>query len=185
MTSDSSSNSTKPKNPRSSMFDKDKAIEAILYVADRVPNGDLYKTLKVLLFADRSHLEKHGRFITGDTYLAMEYGPVPSNTYDIIKHVRGDGAFGPPEAIESFQVEGRNIIPSRPANEELFSISDLKCIEESLEENKDLGFTALKEKSHDHIYKSADYNGTIGIEDFAKELPNSQELLEYLANTHP
>ena len=42
----------------------------------------------VLLFADKKHLERYGRFITGDTYSAMENGPVPSFAYDVVKCIK-------------------------------------------------------------------------------------------------
>ncbi len=39
----------------------------------------------MMYFADRLHLERYGRFICGDSYVAMKNGPVPSFTYDILK----------------------------------------------------------------------------------------------------
>ena len=35
-------------------------------------------------------MERYERFITGDYYVKMEQGPVPSGAYDIAKLVRGD-----------------------------------------------------------------------------------------------
>ena len=53
----------------------------------------MHKLCKILYFADQRHLSLYGRSITGDTYIAMQYGPVPSNVDDILKAVRGDSFF--------------------------------------------------------------------------------------------
>ena len=65
------------------VFNPEKSLQAVLYVANRLERKDFHKIFKVLYFADREHLTKYGRPITGDTYVAMEYGPVPSMIYDI------------------------------------------------------------------------------------------------------
>ena len=75
------------------VFDLQKSIQAILYVANRLNRKDFHKIFKILYFADRNHLSDYGRTITGDFYVAMDDGPVPSKIYDIFKIVRGDGLF--------------------------------------------------------------------------------------------
>ena len=70
-------------------FDKTKALNALLYVANRVQRKDFHKIFKIVYFADRQHLAEWGRPITGDTYIAMDAGPVPSRMYDMMKIVRG------------------------------------------------------------------------------------------------
>ena len=51
----------------------------------RQAGGSIHKlkALKLVYFADRYHLRRYGRPVIGDEYLAMQYGPVPSNTKDI------------------------------------------------------------------------------------------------------
>lgn len=76
-------------------FDFEKALAAVLYMAGReekdVPALDVYKLCKLLFLADKYHLVKYARPITGDTYSAMRYGPIPSKTYDLLKaFARGD-----------------------------------------------------------------------------------------------
>lgn len=65
-------------------FSHRKATQALNWLA-RQAGGRLNKmaALKLVFFADRYHLRKYGRPITGDTYLAMNYGPVPSSTKDL------------------------------------------------------------------------------------------------------
>jgi uncharacterized phage-associated protein len=44
------------------------------------------KLAKLIYFADKRHLQKYGRTITGDTYYGMEHGPVPSAIYSALKN---------------------------------------------------------------------------------------------------
>ena len=74
-------------------FNECKTINAILYIAEKLKRKDFHKIFKILYFSDREHLNVYGRTITGDTYIAMTDGPVPSNVYDIFKSVRGDGYY--------------------------------------------------------------------------------------------
>ncbi len=70
------------------VFDEDVAIEVILYIANRVPHPTFHLIFKIMYFADKAHLERYGRFICGDSYVAMRNGPVPSVTYDMLKGIR-------------------------------------------------------------------------------------------------
>ena len=65
-------------------FSHRKATQALNFMA-RQAGGSIHKlkALKLVYFADRYHLRRFGRPVIGDEYLAMEYGPVPSNTKDI------------------------------------------------------------------------------------------------------
>lgn len=62
-----------------------KVVEAIDFVAALKPGVTQYYIGKILFFADREHLLDYGRPITGDRYVAMEHGPVPSAIRDILK----------------------------------------------------------------------------------------------------
>ena len=83
-------------------FDKTKALNALLYVANRVQRKDFHKIFKIIYFADRQHLAEWGRPITGDTYIAMDAGPVPSRMYDMLKIVRGDSYLPDMEGLGKF-----------------------------------------------------------------------------------
>lgn len=164
-------------------FNYGKSLEAILYVAKEI--GDLYHLMKILYFADKDHLNHYGRFITGDSYVAMRNGPVPSEVYDMIKHVRGDGAeFYSEEVKKAFRIDNNNIIPLRSYNEKKLSVSDKKCLDKAIKENKSLTFGTLMDKSHDAAYIAADQNDFIPIEDIAKTLPDSENILSYLRNMY-
>jgi len=170
-------------------FDVKKAIQTILYVATRLPKqpANLYNVLKVIYFADTAHLHQYGRFIFGDHYVAMNHGPVPSGAYDIIKYVRGDLSWGPEcqEAKEAFLIKRRSVLPFVDADLNVFSDSDVECLDEAIYKYGDLSFNDLKKLSHDAAYDRADENAFMTIESMAETAPDKDALLEYLRDPHP
>jgi uncharacterized phage-associated protein len=52
---------------------------------------DTYKLCKLVFLSDKLHTVRFGRPITGDEIRAMDYGPVPSNVYDLLKAVVSQG----------------------------------------------------------------------------------------------
>lgn len=163
-------------------FDSEKAIEVIVYLAEHAPIPDIYHILKIIYFADKEHLERYGRFICGDSYVAMKHGPVPSATYDIIKYVRGDGYIAFNEhASRSFEVQpDERILPCRPANLDLMSESDLSCLKWAIENVGRLSFDELKKRSHDYAYETADINDFMPVEKIAETFPDGKLLIDYL-----
>jgi uncharacterized phage-associated protein len=58
--------------------DSEKLVNAMAYIAERVPGSTKMILSKILYFADKEHLLAYGRPITGDVYIRMDHGPVPS-----------------------------------------------------------------------------------------------------------
>jgi uncharacterized phage-associated protein len=130
-----------------------KAVEVILWFCHR--KGDRinkYNLLKALYYAEKEHLNRYGRPIIGDTYYAMEYGTVPSLTRDLIEQNRLRMAC---EGITllPFHLDAKDsnfVIAKRKAvREELFSKSDLRCLEEAYREYGTLSFSKLRDLNHD------------------------------------
>lgn len=66
-------------------FNYKKATQALNFFALREGGKiDKLKAIKLIWLADRLHLRKYYRTITGDVYYAMPYGPVASHTLDLI-----------------------------------------------------------------------------------------------------
>ncbi|MGH8606942.1 MAG: Panacea domain-containing protein [Gammaproteobacteria bacterium] len=165
-------------------FDVGKAIEAILFVATKLAKPTFHSVSKVFYFADKKHLERYGRFICGDSYVAMKHGPVPSQTCDIMKVPVGRGWVNPDQAelIQSaFDVsdECRIQIKRQPELAQL-SGSEIECLDESIAEHGSKSFRELTSLSHDAAWDSADENELISIEEIAKTLPNSEMLIAHL-----
>ncbi|MCW9733170.1 SocA family protein [Avibacterium sp. 20-15] len=165
-------------------FDGEKALETLLYIANRCPIKDIYHIVKIQFFADRKHLERNGRFITGDSYIAMKNGPVASNAYNFLKVARGEQVYLPHEIINSIrdalEVKEFNVKAKRHENSDYLSQSDIDCLEESIAENGELSFTELNNKSHDSLWQEADRNNEIVFEAFVKHSKNSEQLRSYL-----
>lgn len=70
-------------------FKFDKAIQCVAYLLRREPSRQMnyMRLLKVLYIADRESIRQTGRPITGDRAAAMARGPVPSETFDLIKGI--------------------------------------------------------------------------------------------------
>ncbi|MFW5759810.1 MAG: Panacea domain-containing protein [Cyclobacteriaceae bacterium] len=169
-------------------FDIDKSINALLYIIKALnkskTNCDIHKISKILYFAEQQHLVKYGRPIIGDTYIAMKYGPVPSNVYEIVKFVRGDSAFILTSDDEvKFKLKAVNDYSIEALQEpdlDYFSETDLECLQNSIEANKNLTFDQLTDKSHGLAYEKVECNLAIAIEDIALEGGASEDMIEYM-----
>lgn len=167
-------------------FDPYKAVEAILYIASKT-DGDMYKALKLLYLSDKKHIEKFGSLILGDWYAALKYGPVASNSYDILKFVRGDNenSVGAPHSKNAFQMDGDKIIPLREYDESCLSKSDIWCIDEILALHGGKGFDALHNEVQDDAYKATRKNASMDIHAIVSTLPNGAEINQYLSDQYP
>ena len=152
-------------------FDKVKALNALLFVANRVRRKDFHKIFKIIYFADRQHLADWGRPITGDTYIAMEAGPVPSRMYDMMKIVRGDSYLPDTEGLgHYFKVENWMYVhPLQDAELSQLSSNEQEILSEAIRKYADLSYDELKEKSHDVAWRSTACDFSISWDDIARE----------------
>ena len=74
-------------------FDAQKTEQALLYIAKQTGNANVSKlvALKLIFLADRYHLRKYARTITGDKYVALKLGPVASRTKTLIEQITKNG----------------------------------------------------------------------------------------------
>ena len=167
-------------------FDPARAIELVLYVASRLRNPTFHSVSKILYFADKAHLSRYGSLLTGDSYVAMKHGPVPSEIYNLLKAAAGrrESWISPlyhEVAKGAIKVEGNyRLRPLRPADMELLSAAQRDCLDASLKEFGNLSFARLTAKSHDQAWKSADENEMIDVRAIAKTLRNAKDVLAYL-----
>ena len=163
-------------------LDTEKAIEAALYIAHRVRTPTLHVISKVLYHADKAHLGRYGRPISGDRYVAMKHGPVPSATYDIFKTLRGESNFPLPESARTaMSVDDYTVRPLRPADETVLSESERECLAASAAEHGNKSFNQRTAESHGPAWQAAGENDLIVLESLLLEIDNRDELREHLA----
>lgn len=158
-------------------FNRLKAIEAILYLANKLNNPGKYVICKLLYLADKCSLEKYGRFIFGDTYAAMKAGATPSNAYDLLK----EASIAP---VNGIIVQGNRVIPLREPDLDYLSQSDIECLEQII----NTPHWRMIRDSHDDAWRESWDNrgnkgsGKIPVENIAKLFVNSSDLINYLSN---
>ena len=163
-------------------FNEIKSINAVLYIVEKLKRKDFHKIFKILYFSDREHLNVYGRTITGDTYIAMPDGPVPSNMYDIFKSVRGDGYYKDTGKFRRyFIVVDWDFIKMnvKPDLTEL-SQTDLICIDRSLNLYGDMSWDEVREKSHDYAWRNTIQNRPIDFANMIREVGGDSDFIDYL-----
>jgi hypothetical protein len=145
----------------------DKALEVIVWLANRRPHIDVYHVVKCAFYADKYHLNKYGRPIAGDHYVADTYGPLGSAVYGLIRRdpfeilaLGGNGDV-------PFTVGNRwQVLATRDANGNRLSESDVEALEWAVENYADKTFDDLYEESHSDPAYIAAMGGTMRYEDF-------------------
>jgi uncharacterized phage-associated protein len=167
-------------------FDPKRAIELVLYVANKLRYPTLHSVSKILYFADREHLSRYGSLLSGDSYVAMKHGPVPSEIYNLLKAAAGrrESWISPryyEVAKDAIKVEDNYRLSAlRAADTDLLSAAQRECLDASLRENGSLSFARLTAKSHDTAWKSADENEIMDVRAIAKTLRNAKDVLAYV-----
>jgi len=165
-------------------FDRDKALEAILFIAKSLHNPTFHSISKMLYLSDKLHLQDYGRLICGDRYIAMEYGPVPSAIYDMMKVAAKKDSIDVDwdEIIqEALMVKrGRDVIPKRESNLDLLAESEIECIQKTIAQFGNKSFGELTDITHDSAWDATDDNQTIPLASIVATLPNAAEVAGYL-----
>lgn len=166
------------------IFNREKALEAVLFIAQQLTSPTMHGIAKMLYLSDKLHLQEYGRLISGDRYIAMQYGPVPSAIYDMMKVPTGRKSIDPDidELImEAFSIaQGREIVPKRAADTSFLAESEMQCIRRTIQEHGLKTFGTLTDLTHDSAYDETDENQTIALSAIVRTLPNADELASYL-----
>ncbi len=165
----------------------EKAIEALTWLAAQKPKIDIYHVAKVLYYAEKTHINKYGRPIIGDTYIRAKYGQMPSGVRDLIKKNKWLGQ-------QYLDLLSSSLVVDRPYDKltalrtpklEYFSDTDVECLKNALSKYGDLSFDDLLWVSHQEkawlqteAKKPIDY--LLMIDD---DNPNRAEIIEDIVCT--
>lgn len=152
------------KNP---IFDFEKSVQAINYFANKTVTESRNKLLivKLMWAADRYHIRKYGRPVTGDTYFAMRNGPVASCVLNILDKDKTDKILATPANIVYLskylnKVGNDKIESAKEVDIQQFSDTDIEALEFALNNFGDINaivqFTHIypEWKKHEGVVKS-------------------------------
>jgi len=145
-------------------FNKQKSIEAVLYLISKSGRNsyDLYKIVKMIFEADKYHLNRYMRPVTGDHFVSMKNGIVPSKIYDLCKNEDPKAPF--------FKKSPRLVRANRLADGDYLSDSDKEALDWAFEQLDPLTFGQICEKNHaENPAWGRNY-----IEDSSKRIPFDQ-----------
>ncbi|MDR3002323.1 MAG: SocA family protein [Fibromonadaceae bacterium] len=115
-----------------------KAVEAVLWLIQK-GEANMYHIWKMLFEADKYHLNKYERPVTGDTYVAMEYGTVPNWLYGKACKQIGIG----------FYKAGKSLFAERNYIGKFFSESDIEALEMGYKKYANLDFNSVRDINHE------------------------------------
>ncbi len=160
-------------------------IEAIFYLLTKKESADKIQIIKWVYLADKYHLVKYGRTITGDQYYAMQYGPVGSTVKDVLE-LNGLPAAEARyvksliENIDRVTFKKRKDAPRIIFNQ--LSKTDIEALNFVIKKFGDMGSWELKDythkypewKQHKHRLKTASRREKINTEELFSLLHNDR-----------
>jgi uncharacterized phage-associated protein len=108
-------------------FNEAKAENLLAYLLRGVGGSYAYMALlKLTFFADRYHVRTYAAPVSGDEYVAMKLGPVPSNCYRLLKSL----------PLNSYHLR---LSDERAIDEDWFSVTEREALDFSLQHFGELG----------------------------------------------
>ncbi|MGU3494619.1 type II toxin-antitoxin system antitoxin SocA domain-containing protein [Xanthobacteraceae bacterium A53D] len=161
-------------------FAPDKARAALHWMAHKRPGIDLHAALKTCYFADKSHLNAHGRPIFGATYRAMKFGPVPLEIYEMAK---GEPMWLAELGADMFPWQLNGFKLHLHCNEDVdtssLSDSDIEHLEAAFKTSISLTFNERTAATHGHDWQKAQL-GLMAYEDMLEDRPDKAGIVDYL-----
>jgi uncharacterized phage-associated protein len=167
-------------------FSESKALAALAFVASERPGLTPFYVAKVFYVAEKRHVNRYGRPIVADTYVAMTEGPVPSTIKNYIDE-NWHWVSQPEGVIEAFTVRRGQGLPklmpgSREPRLEYLSDSDKECLLEAIAFCDGKSPDELSFLTHlDKAWSNAAVNQPMDYADFVDDdNPHRAEILETL-----
>ncbi len=167
----------------------------LLYILKRMPKDsrDVYHIVKTAFFAQKNHLVQYGIPMYNDEIVALQFGPVPSLVYNVLKVARGESApykFCDDKLLArlSAPIDFQDEIFSTNEDPDMdcLSRSSVECLDAAIDQVSKMGFGELKHETHGSEWSRAFNNdGSHRMEEvnIAKENGASEEMLDYLSRS--
>lgn len=179
---------------RNQSFSPEHGLEALLYIVENLKSPTIHEVLKIRYFSDKLHLSRYGALGSGDDYVAMKFGPVASNSYNLVKAARGDSSsyinpyfYQVVDGAMSVSADGKTLVATRSPRMEYLSPAEIECINEAVAKFGGLEFNHRTEISHDAAWKKAidsagDGSGSspMSIQDIAGTLDNANDVIGFI-----
>ncbi|MCV4291005.1 Panacea domain-containing protein [Pseudomonas capsici] len=169
------------------VFSPDVAVDVMLYVSTRLKNPTIHEVLKIQYFADKLHLSRYGFMPSGDTYVAMEFGPVGTKTYDLIKAARGErNRFIPASFVtataDHIQVNGADVVVLGEPDLSKLSEAQIECLDDAISQYGNMDFKKRTDISHDEAWHNGRARATkcMLTQDIVSTLENADEVIAHL-----
>lgn len=169
------------------IFSPEVAVDVILYVSKRLETPTIHEVLKIQYFADKLHFSRYGFMPSGDSYIAMDFGPVATKTYDLLKAARGERTRFIPQAFvaateDHLRVEGSKVVALDDPNLENLSEAQIECLDDAIREYGNIAFGKRTDISHDEAWDKGREraNKSMLTIDIVRTLPNADEIIGHL-----
>lgn len=118
-------------------FDFKKKVQAINFFAKNVSGKTISKidVLKAVFFADRYHMLKYCRTVTGDTYYAMKHGPVASeikNICNLDSDWLSEEEISYTQQFLAIEKDSVHSVAGKDYDSNVFSETDIEALKKSL-----------------------------------------------------
>lgn len=162
----------------------DTTVDAILFIVEKLGGDvDFHRIFKILYFAEREHLVRYGKLFSGDTFIAMENGPVPSMAYDILKSLKGEGLmYSYKERFSRyFALCGKySVVAVTKFDPDNLADSAVECLQHSIDMYGSKTFQELTKLSHDTAYTKAKINNEMNASDIAVAGGADENMIAYI-----
>ena len=147
-------------------FDRDKTKALLHHVCSRCRDESslgAVKLRKILWFADITAFRAWGTPITGDTYIKLDYGPVPRHANELLKELAQEGKVAD-HIVNFYGFSKHEYVSLQPADVEPFSVQEIALVDEVIDLVCDHTAKSISDVSHDDIWKIAKIGEEIPFE---------------------
>ena len=141
---------------------------ALLYIIEKsdASKCDVYGIVKTAFFAQQIHLAKFGCPLFNDDICALQFGPVPSNVYDVLKIARGDQkelSFHMNDGLTGVSAsigwDSERYSAKEHPNMDFLSPSDIQSLDEAITKVSKMDFNSLRDNTHGKEWNRAFKSG--------------------------